>query len=82
MRVAAKWAGLPFRWFTTEVAEMLERDMKTSRLIDPSTLKNRSWFWRFSVNFARVVGASAVASGCPKIVLMRVFSVWRIAADP
>jgi cardiolipin synthase len=40
--------------FTTEVAEMLERDMATSRLIDPSTFKDRSWFWRFSVNFARL----------------------------
>lgn len=40
--------------FATEVAEMLERDMTTSRLIDPSTFKNRSWFWRFSVNFARL----------------------------
>ncbi len=40
--------------FTTEVAEMLEQDMATSRLIDPSTFKNRSFFWRFSVNFARL----------------------------
>jgi cardiolipin synthase A/B len=40
--------------FTTEVAEMLDRDMMTSRLIDPSTLKNRSWLWRFSVRFARL----------------------------
>jgi hypothetical protein len=36
------------------VAEMLEWDMATSRLIDPSTFKDRSWFWRFSVNFARL----------------------------
>ena len=40
--------------FTNEVAEMLERDMMTSRLIDPSMLKNRSWLWRFSVRFARL----------------------------
>ena len=40
--------------FTTEVAEMLERDMATSELLDPTTFKDRSWFWRFSVNFARL----------------------------
>lgn len=40
--------------FTTEVAEMLERDMETSKLIDPSTLKNRSWLWQFSVKFTRL----------------------------
>jgi cardiolipin synthase len=40
--------------FTREVAEMLERDMATSELLDPTTFKDRSWFWRFSVNFARL----------------------------
>ena len=40
--------------FAAEVSEMLERDMATSRLINPSTFKNRSWFWRFSVRFARL----------------------------
>ncbi|MCL7984323.1 MAG: cardiolipin synthase [marine benthic group bacterium] len=40
--------------FTTEVAKMLERDMATSELLDPTTFKDRSWFWRFSVNFARL----------------------------
>ena len=40
--------------FTTEVAEMLERDMATSELLDPTTFEDRSWFWRFSVNFARL----------------------------
>ena len=40
--------------FTREVAEMLERDMATSELLDPTTFKDRSWLWRFSVNFARL----------------------------
>ena len=40
--------------FTTEVAEMLERDMATSTLLDPTTFKDRPWLWRFSVNFARL----------------------------
>lgn len=40
--------------FTTEVAEMLERDMATSELLDPTTFKDRPWLWRFSVNFARL----------------------------
>lgn len=40
--------------FTAEVAEMLERDMATSELLDPTTFKDRSWLWRFSVNFARL----------------------------
>jgi len=40
--------------FTTEVAEMLERDMATSELLDPTTFKDRPWLWRFSINFARL----------------------------
>ena len=40
--------------FTTEVAEMLERDMATSELLDPTTFRDRPWLWRFSVNFARL----------------------------
>jgi len=40
--------------YSREVAEMLERDMATSELLDPTTFKDRSWFWRFSVNFARL----------------------------
>jgi len=40
--------------FTTEVAEMLERDMATSELLDPTTFKDRPWLWRFSVSFARL----------------------------
>ena len=40
--------------FTTEVAEMLERDMATSQLLDPTTFRDRPWLWRFSVNFARL----------------------------
>ncbi len=40
--------------FATEVAEMLERDMATSELLDPTTFKDRPWLWRFSVNFARL----------------------------